>query len=218
MTTDVLEVVVTRASVERARVRMAGRFASSVQTVPGTVLADGLALVDGMLVQAAVSGDQAGRSISLQNVGRPAAAYYVPYGGGEGGASALAGGVGNGVSVSGSSPVAPGVRLALSGDGPLIETVWPLIGGGLLTHALRLAIDEAVWAQRVVNEDLSDLCDGVAVEFALLNLARPGMVQVWVNGLLQRPGRDFVEIAPDRIQMGLAPAHGDDLLVAYEIG
>ena len=208
MSVDVLDVVVTRASVERARGRMAGRFAATVTTVTGTVLADGLVLVDGLPAAAAVSGEQAGRSLPLQNVGRPAAAYYAPYAG-EG---AVAGGGVNGG--SGSSAVAgggsvPGVRSAVVGAGGdaerILALVWPLVR------------EMALASRRVVNEDHSGECDGVRVLFTLANVFRASTVQVWVNGLLQRPGRDFVEVDGEQIEMAEAPLAGDDLLAAYEL-
>ena len=205
MSVDVLDVVVTRASVERARVRMAGRFAATVEPVTGTVLADGLVLVDGLPVAAAVSGEQAGRSLLLQNVGRPAAAFYAPYTG-EGAvvAGSVAGGTAGTAGVGGIGAAgAAGAAGASEETERILALVWSLV--------------RDLASRRVVNEDHSDECDGARVQFVMANLFRSGTVQVWVNGLLQRPGRDFVEVDGVRVEMVVAPFAGDDWIVAYEL-
>ena len=86
---DVIDAVATRVAVGRAKSRLTGRFAGAVTPVSGTVIGEGLALVNGQLVNAAVSESQIGETLSLQNAGRAAAAVYVPTAGAGGVALSL---------------------------------------------------------------------------------------------------------------------------------
>ena len=89
---DVMDAVATRVAVNRAKSRLTSRFAGVVNPVSGTVIGEGLALVNGQLVNAAVSESQIGETLSLQNAGRAAAAVYVPTAGAGGVVSASSGG------------------------------------------------------------------------------------------------------------------------------
>jgi hypothetical protein len=130
MTVNVLDVVSTRISVVRAKGRLSGRFAGVVKSVAGTVIGPGLALVDGQMVNAAVTEEQIGASVVLQNAGRAAAAYYVPATGGG--------------AVTANSTVSGGSAGSVTDGVPVtrrIETVWPLQGGGALSQNLYLSFD-----------------------------------------------------------------------------
>ncbi|MCB0135188.1 MAG: hypothetical protein KDD75_08780, partial [Caldilineaceae bacterium] len=124
---DAIDAVATRVAVNRAKSRLTSKFAGAVSPVSGTVIGEGLALVNGQLVNAAVSESQIGETLSLQNAGRAAAAVYVPTAG------------------------AGGVAAASSGGG-----VVSVPAGGLIPHDLggdfhigQLRSDQAEWALMV---------------------------------------------------------------------
>ncbi|MFO7632759.1 MAG: right-handed parallel beta-helix repeat-containing protein, partial [Caldilinea sp.] len=64
-------------------------------------------------------------------------------------------------------------------------------------------------------EDLRQQCNGQATVFALGEAYAPDSVRVFVNGLLQVAGRDYVESGEDQVTLTVAPQAGDDLQVAY---
>ena len=67
---EVIDAVATRVAVGRPKSRLASRSAGAVTPVSGTVIGEGLALVNGQLVNAAVSESQIGETLSL--LGTPA--------------------------------------------------------------------------------------------------------------------------------------------------
>lgn len=67
----------------------------------------------------------------------------------------------------------------------------------------------------VYQEDYTTSCNGVLTVFTLANEYQTATTQVWLNGLLQRPGTDYTESSADGITFTTAPATSDVLLVAY---
>ena len=161
MIVNVLDVVSARVSVARAKGRLSGRFAGVVKQMSGTVIGPGLALVDGQMVNAAVTEEQIGTSVVLQNAGRVAAAYYVSA---VGGGAATAGSVVGGGSAGGATDGVPATRR--------IETVWPLQGGGALSQNLYLSFDGAAvakpYATTVVAAANSQAPQAVQADFVCL--------------------------------------------------
>ena len=69
----------------------------------------------------------------------------------------------------------------------------------------------------IVEEDLSSQIDGIETEFTLLNDFVGGTVRVYLNGLRQQKGvgKDYVEVAPNKIQFAIALDVDDILLIDY---
>lgn len=71
---------------------------------------------------------------------------------------------------------------------------------------------------RTYNEDHSGACNGTLAEFATANAFVPETAQIYLNGLLQRPGADYAEAATaDAIALAAAPVPGDTLLLCYTV-
>lgn len=78
-------------------------------------------------------------------------------------------------------------------------------------------IDIGQLHEHAYSEDHSGECNGTLTTVILANEFSPGTVQVWLNGLRQRPGRDYDEVGYDSITFSTAPYVGDDLLIDYEV-
>ena len=78
-------------------------------------------------------------------------------------------------------------------------------------------IDIGQLHEHAYSEDHSGECNGSLLTVILANEFSPGTVQVWLNGLRQRPGRDYDEVSYDSIVFSTAPLAGDDLLIDYEV-
>ena len=79
------------------------------------------------------------------------------------------------------------------------------------------SIDISQLHEHAYSEDHSGECNGSLTTVILANEFSTGTVQVWLNGLRQRPGRDYDEVDYDSILFSTAPLAGDDLLIDYEV-
>lgn len=70
--------------------------------------------------------------------------------------------------------------------------------------------------EHVINEDHTLECDGSKTRFITIQGFELGTTQVWLNGLLQRPGPRYTEDeAQDAVTFVTAPETGDELLISY---
>ncbi|MHA1754543.1 MAG: hypothetical protein ACTSYR_03390 [Candidatus Odinarchaeia archaeon] len=72
-------------------------------------------------------------------------------------------------------------------------------------------------ANIITEEDLSSQIDGFTTEFALVNEYVVGSLKVYLNGLRQQKGvgKDYIEVAPDKIEFSYVPEVDDIILVDY---
>jgi hypothetical protein len=69
----------------------------------------------------------------------------------------------------------------------------------------------------VIEEDLTPQIDGIIVEFTVANNYVSGTMMLYLNGLRQAKGagKDYIEVAPNKVQFFIAPDIDDELLVDY---
>ena len=69
----------------------------------------------------------------------------------------------------------------------------------------------------IVGEDLSSQIDGIVTEFTLANDFSNGTIGLYLNGLRQQKGagKDYIEVAPNKIDFVIKPDIDDILLADY---
>jgi hypothetical protein len=68
---------------------------------------------------------------------------------------------------------------------------------------------------RIYNENLNGLINGSNATFTTTNSFVQGSEEVKINGLTQRPTRDYTITPPDTIQFTSSPEPNDQLLISY---